>query len=142
MTMMSPIKGLGEIALQVNDLDAMHTFYEQVVGLTLLRRFEESAFFAIAEGVGGHTQVLALFDRTAGQKGPVSYRRPPLDHIAFEIELDDYDTELQRLQHLGAEASTTTHAWTQWRSIYVTDPEGNIVEWVCYDETIVEPLPL
>lgn len=132
----SPIKGLGEIALQVNDLDVMQTFYEQVVGLTLLRRFEESAFFAIAEGVGGHTQVLALFDRTAGQKAPESYRRPPLDHIAFEIELDDYDTELQRLQDLEAEVSTTTHAWTQWRSIYVTDPEGNIVEWVCYDETI------
>lgn len=111
-------------------------FYEQVVGLTLLRRFEESAFFAIAAGVGGHTQVLALFDRTAGQKAPVGYRRPPLDHIAFGIELDDYDAELQRLQSLGAEVSTTTHAWVQWRSIYVTDPEGNIVEWVCYDETI------
>ena len=136
MTVKSPIKGLGEIALEVNDLETMQMFYEQVVGLTLLRRFEESAFFAIAEGVGGHTQVLALFDRTAGQKAPVSYRRPPLDHIAFGIELDDYDAELQRLQNLGAEVSTTTHAWIQWRSIYVTDPEGNIVEWVCYDETI------
>lgn len=136
MTVESPIKGLGEIALQVNDLDVMQAFYEQTVGLSLLRRFEESAFFAIAEGVGGHTQVLALFDRTAGRAVPLGYRRPPLDHIAFAIELDDYDAELQRLRSLGAEVSTTTHAWTQWRSIYVTDPEGNIVEWVCYDDAI------
>jgi catechol 2,3-dioxygenase len=136
MTVESPIKGLGEIALQVNDLDVMQAFYEQTVGLSLLRRFEESAFFAIAEGVGGHTQVLALFDRTAGQPVPLGYRRPPLDHIAFVIELDDYDAELQRLRSLGAEVRTTTHAWTQWRSIYVTDPEGNIVEWVCYDNAI------
>lgn len=136
MTVTSPIKGLGEIALQVNDLDSMQAFYAGTVGLTLLRRFEASAFFAIAEGVAGHTQVLALFDRTAGQKVAESYRRPPLDHIAFAIELKNYDTELKRLQSLGADVSTTTHAWVQWRSIYVTDPEGNIVEWVCYDETI------
>lgn len=136
MTAKSPIKGLGEIALQVNDLAVMQAFYEQVVGLSLLRRFDDSAFFAIAEGIGGHTQVLALFDRTAGEPVPVSYRRPPLDHIAFAIELEDYEGELWRLQSLGVEPSTTTHAWTQWRSIYVTDPEGNIVEWVCYDATI------
>ncbi|MBA2452346.1 MAG: VOC family protein [Chloroflexia bacterium] len=136
MTSKSPIKGLGEIALQVNDLVAMQAFYEDVVGLRLLRRFEDSAFFAIAEGAAGHTQVLALFDRTAGDKVPLSYRRPPLDHIAFEIELEDYAAELARLTDTGIDVKTSTHAWTQWRSIYVTDPEGNIVEWVCYDATI------
>jgi hypothetical protein len=24
----------------------------------------------------------------------------------------------------------------RWRSLYVDDPEGNTVEWVCYDETV------
>jgi catechol 2,3-dioxygenase-like lactoylglutathione lyase family enzyme len=58
------IKGLGEIALRVADLDAMQRFYQEVVGLELLRRFDHAAFFRIADGYGGHTQVLALFDRS------------------------------------------------------------------------------
>ena len=34
------IKGLGEVSLRVRDLDAMHKFYEEVVGLEVLRRDE------------------------------------------------------------------------------------------------------
>ncbi len=58
------VRGLGEIALRVNDLAAMQHFYEQIIGLPLMTRFPNSAFFKIAEGYGGHTQVLALFDRS------------------------------------------------------------------------------
>jgi catechol 2,3-dioxygenase-like lactoylglutathione lyase family enzyme len=36
------IKGLGEIALRVADLDAMQRFYREVVGLELLRRFDHA----------------------------------------------------------------------------------------------------
>jgi len=57
------IKALGEIALRVNDLERMQEFYEQVIGLELLRRFPKMVFFKIAEGYAGHTQILALFDR-------------------------------------------------------------------------------
>ena len=24
----------------------------------------------------------------------------------------------------------------RWRSLYVDDPEGNTVEWVCYDKSV------
>jgi catechol-2,3-dioxygenase len=58
------VRGLGEIALRVNNLDAMQKFYEEVIGLPLMTRFPNAAFFKIADGYGGHTQVLALFDRS------------------------------------------------------------------------------
>ena len=58
--MIRPIKGLGEIALRVNDLDAMQRFYQDVIGLELMERSENAVFFRIAEGYGGHTQVLVL----------------------------------------------------------------------------------
>jgi catechol-2,3-dioxygenase len=58
------VRGLGEIALRVNNLDVMQRFYEQIIRLPLLSRFPNSAFFKIAEGYGRHTQVLALFDRS------------------------------------------------------------------------------
>lgn len=131
------IRGLGEIALRVRDLDAMQKFYEDVIGLQLLRRASEGAFFKIAEGHGGHTQVLALFDRS----GKSDYRAPDapsstIDHIAFEVSLADFATELARLRSLGLAVETAEHAWVHWRSLYVTDPEGNQVELVCYDKTV------
>ena len=64
------VKGLGEVSIRVRDLDAMHKFYEEVVGLEVAahrgcaRRDESFVFFKIAEGYGGHTQNLALFDAT------------------------------------------------------------------------------
>jgi catechol 2,3-dioxygenase-like lactoylglutathione lyase family enzyme len=54
------IKGLGEIALRVEDLDTMQRFYEEVIGLELIKRFDNAAFLKLADGYDGHTQVLAL----------------------------------------------------------------------------------
>ena len=34
------VKGLGEVSIQVRDLDAMQKFYEEVVGLEVLKRDE------------------------------------------------------------------------------------------------------
>ena len=82
------VRGLGEIALHVNNLDGMQKFYEEVIGLPLMTRVPNCAFFKIADGYGGHTQVLALFDRSQSP----SYRgtdaaTSTIDHIAFEIPL-------------------------------------------------------
>src|SRR5690348_11896523 len=57
------VRGLGEIAFRVSNLDATQKFYEEVLGLPLMTRVPNCAFFKIADGYGGHTQVLALFDR-------------------------------------------------------------------------------
>jgi catechol-2,3-dioxygenase len=135
------IKGLGEIALQVKDLEGMTQFYAEVVGLEVLRRFPHASFFRIADGVAGHTQVLALFDRYAedGRRQTAAGRRPPpLDHLAFGIELADLVRERERLRGLGFEVSEAVHGWVGWRSLYVDDPEGNVVEWVCYDAAILD----
>ncbi len=132
-----PVRGLGEIALRVNNLDSMQRFYAEAVGLELMRRFEHAAFFKIAAGYGGHTQILALFDRSmqTGYSG-LSAERSTIDHIAFEIGLSDFEAEKKRLEDSGLTVSTTEHAWVHWRSIYVNDPEGNCVEWVCYDGSV------
>ena len=123
------IRGLGEIALRVADLDRMQAFYQDVIGLELLRRFPRSAFFRIAEGVAGHTQILALFDRAAepGYQG-LSSAHTTVDHLAFAIALEDYAAGLQ--------VETTEHAWVHWRSLYVSDPEGNRVELVCFGPSV------
>lgn len=135
------IKGLGEVSIRVNYLDAMHKFYEDVVGLELLRRDESFVFFKVAEGYGGHTQNLALFAATnrafLETKSPgLSPERTTLHHIALNIRLEDYESEKRRLEGLGVAVQATEHAWLHVRSLYFADPEGNTLEFVCYDETV------
>jgi len=131
------IKNLGEIALRVKDLDTMQKFYEEIVGLELMKRFSDSAFFKIAEGYDGHTQILALFDRSKqpDYRGVIS-ETSTIDHIAFAISLADFDFEKKRLEQLGLQVYTSEHSWVHWRSLYIKDPEGNEVELVCYDESV------
>lgn len=127
--MPTAVRALGEVALRVNRLDEMQAFYSDVVGLELMRRFEHAAFFRIAEGYGGHTAVIALFDRNS----PVGQGRSTLDHVALTISREDYEPQKQRLEALGLEVTTATHQWVHWRSLYFQDPEGNTVEFVCHD---------
>jgi catechol-2,3-dioxygenase len=131
------VRGLGEIALRVNNLDAMQNFYEEVIGLPLMTRVPNCAFFQIAAGYGGHTQVLALFNRSEspGYRG-TDTATSTIDHIAFEIPLADFANEKQRLEALGLQVETAEHGWAHWRSLYVIDPEGNQVEFVCYDQSV------
>jgi len=139
----SPIKALGEVVLRVRDLDAMQEFYEKVVGLELVERYENMmAFFRIVPDYEGHTPSLALFD----QSGEADHRsrrytgvdteKSTLHHIAFTISASDQETEKQRLQNLGLDVETVEHVWQHYRSLYITDPEGNVVEFVCYDASV------
>jgi catechol-2,3-dioxygenase len=128
----SVVKGLGEVALRVNDLPRMKRFYQDVLGFDVLGEFGTAALLRIADGYGGHTQVLGLFDRSV-HVGP---EHTTVDHIAFAIALGDYDAERKRLESLGLEVEVTNHQWVKWRSLYFHDPEGNEIELVCYDESL------
>jgi catechol-2,3-dioxygenase len=131
------IKSLGEVALRVDNLEVMQQFYEEVIGLELMRRLPHGAFFRISPDYGGHTQVLVLFDRSSvpGYQG-ISQERTPLDHIAFTIDLGDYEAERERLEDLGLNVIAKEQKGFSWRSLFVKDPEGNTVELVCYDERV------
>ena len=135
------IKGLGEVSIRVNGLDLMHKFYEDVIGLELLRREERYAFSKIAEGYGGHTQNLALFDASElsfieSKSNQLSQEMTTLHHIALNVSLDDFESERIRLEGLRIEVRATIHEWLHVRSLYFSDPEGNLLEFVCYDENI------
>ena len=135
------IKGLGEVSIRVKNLDAMHKFYEEVVGLEVLRRDESFVFFKVAEGYGGHTQNLALFDAAntdslEPKSQQLSSEQSTLHHIALNIALEDFESEQGRLEGLGLKVTATIHEWLHVRSLYFRDPEGNSLEFVCYDESV------
>ncbi len=135
------VKGLGEVSILVQDLGVMQGFYRDVVGLEVLRQEEDYVFFKIAEGYGGHTQNLALFDaanRTflEDKSQLLSKRQTTLHHIALNVALADFESEKRRLEGLGLRVHATEHAWIHVRSLYFADPEGNTLELVAYDDSV------
>ena len=135
------IKGLGEVSIRVNNLDAMYKFYEEVVGLEVIGRGESEVFFKIAEGYGGHTQNLALFDASnrmflENKSLKLNSDQSTLHHIALNIALDDFESEKRRLKGMGLKVNATVHEWLHVRSLYFSDPEGNLLEFVCYDASV------
>lgn len=143
--MNTSIKGLGEVILRVRNLERCKKFYQEIIGLEIIREFPDMVFFQIAEGIGGHTQNLGLFRESlpgafsGHKKDPVCVMSSSLHHFALEIEQKDYEKELCRLEDLNLPVTTAEHVWCHWRSIYVRDPEGNVIEFVCYDESVKKP---
>ena len=136
------VRGLGEVSLRVMNLAAMQKFYEEVVGLEVLRRDESFVFFKIAEGYGGHSQNLALFaahnqDFLEPKSLELSPEKTTLHHIALNIALEDYAAEKSRLEGLGLKVVATEHAWLHVRSLYFAVPEENLLEFVCYDPSVL-----
>ena len=132
------VQALGEVALIVNDLERMERFYTEVVGLELLRKFPGIVFYKIGEGYAGHTQILALFHHSVRNRGIRDTEAlTSLYHFALAIGLGDYHAEKERLENLGVTVRTEEFAWVHWRSLFNTDPEGNSIEFVCYDETVL-----
>ena len=123
---------LGEVALRVNDLATMLAFYRDVVGLEVWRAEDDFVFFKVAEGVRGHPQALVLFERGA-EVGP---EKSTLDHLAFIIERDEYDARRRQLEGAGVRVSPKEFPYFHWRALFVKDPEGNTVEFVCYDPRV------
>jgi catechol 2,3-dioxygenase-like lactoylglutathione lyase family enzyme len=139
------VRGLGELALRVRDLEATTAFYRDVVGLDVLREFDHATFFDLGEGHGGHTTIVALFDRADepsaledGDYVPPDPAATSVDHFAFTVDLEDFDAERERLASLGVDLDSATHEWVSWRSLYFADPEGNRVEFVCYDPAVAD----
>lgn len=131
------INSLGEVALRVENLERMERFYTETLGLTLMKRLPHVASLSVAPDYGGHTQVLVLFDRssTPGYPG-VSHEKTPLDHFALTIDLADYAAWKKRLEDLGLDVLAKEQRGFSWRSLFFDDPEGNVVELVCYDDSV------
>ena len=73
-------------------------------------------FFKVAEGYGGHTQNLALFEASNtmfldNKAEQLNSQETTLHHIALNIALEDFESEKMRLQGLGLKVNATVHEW-------------------------------
>ncbi len=143
------VRGLGEIAIRCDDVGPMAAFYGDILGL---ERMSGSAvdgiiFFRIADGFGGHTQILALFDKAltgrpglhpTGSDSPATGAASSLHHIALSLPYAEQDAVMAWYDAQGLSYRVEQFGWIGWRGIFTTDPEGNTVELVAYDDRLVD----
>jgi catechol 2,3-dioxygenase-like lactoylglutathione lyase family enzyme len=118
--------------LLVANFPATFRFYREIVGLPTT--YSPDAAGPYAEFDLGGDKYLGLFDRrlmleAVGQPGELE--RTQDVHAMLCISVLDVDAEAQRLEALGVEleAPPADHEPWEMRTVYVRDPEGNLVEF-------------
>lgn len=137
------VLGLGEIAIRCRDKAAMMVFYDQVIGLEHLAGDVDDVvtFFKIADGVQGHTSVLALFRHDRESIGahsvddqlPATGTGSSLHHIALSLPFSEQQAVMDWYDQIGQEYRVNVFDWIGWRGIFTHDPDGNTVELVARD---------
>ena len=137
------ITGIAEIALRVHDLDLMRRFYEQVIGLEVLREIKDNNGTIIFYAVGAGNDHLALFEEkwidwfTRDKSPQIDPKLTTLSHFALRIALDDFESEKKRIEQLGIEIVHTYEvSWMHARMFYFFDPEGNLIEFISHDASL------
>jgi catechol 2,3-dioxygenase-like lactoylglutathione lyase family enzyme len=122
-----PVTGISELVLEVSDLDAARAFYRDVLG------FEETLYGEGREGrywylIGDSARLGLWTPQTglAGGRGGVHV------HFAFHVPDDEVDRIHARLADAGADVEGPVQLGPG-RAVYVTDPDGNVVEFWSQD---------
>jgi catechol 2,3-dioxygenase-like lactoylglutathione lyase family enzyme len=122
-----PVSGISELVLEVSDLEDARRFYRDVLG------FEETLYGEGAEGrywyLVGETARLGLWTEQVGLAGG---RGGAHVHYAFHVEDAEIDALKARIEGAGAEVEGPIQLGPG-RAIYVTDPDGNVVEFWSQD---------
>lgn len=125
------IRELDHVVLRVADLERMLRFYCGVLGCTVERRCDELGLVQLR---AGRSMIdLVPIDGPIGRKGGAAPGREGrnLDHFCLRVEPFDGEAIRAELQAQGVAAGpveTRFGAEGRGPSIYVTDPEGNVVE--------------
>lgn len=128
---MIQIREIDHLVLRVIDLERMLAFYCGVLGCTVERRLD--AIGLVQLRAGRSLVDLVPVDSQLGQAGGAAPGRQGrnLDHFCFRVEPFDEAAIRRQLaaNHVQAgELAIRYGAEGEGPSIYVTDPEGNVVE--------------
>jgi catechol 2,3-dioxygenase len=118
------VKSLGHVVLKVSDQKRAEEFYNGILGLPIVARFEgrNMSFFSLGNH---HDFAIAAVGDDAAKPEPNGIG---LQHVAFKIgdELDDLKQAKAELEAAGIEVSPVNHGVT--KSLYFHDPDGNRLE--------------
>lgn len=122
------MQGLLELVLEVNDLQRSVAFYRDLLQLPVVDQWPEprsATWLAI-----GRNGVLGLWPPASGGEGVAIAGSRGGSHVHFAIYVDrgTLSTWLQRLGDAGHQVEGPVEFAHGNRSLFVSDPDGNIVE--------------
>lgn len=125
------IRELDHLVLRVVDLETMLRFYCAVLGCTVERRQDSIGLVQLRAG-----RSLVDLVPVSGELGRAGGAAPGkegrnLDHFCFRIEPFDEVAIRRHLEANNTQAgalATRNGAEGEGPSIYITDPEGNVIE--------------
>ena len=125
------ITQLDHLVLRVVDLKAMMHFYVDVLGCSLEKVQENIGLWQLR--AGSALIDLVPVDGALGKKGgaPAGKEARNLDHFCLQVEPFDGEAIIAHLRRHGCEPGPIESRYGangQGPSIYVPDPEGNMVE--------------
>lgn len=122
------MRGLLELVLEVGDLDRSLSFYADLLGLREVERWPEPRR-AVWLDIGKHA-VLGLWPAESGGPGVAIHgaRGGTHVHFAIYVEAGTMDEWRSKLEGSGVEVEGPVEFWGGNRSLFVTDPDGNVVE--------------
>jgi glyoxylase I family protein len=120
------VAGLDHLVLRVADLDRAIKFYGEVLGCHVERRLDEPKLVQLRAG----TSMIDLVPAgSAPQSAEAAGRN--LDHFAVRIATFDFPALAAHLQRHGIAAGEVRRRYGAegyGSSLYITDPDGNVVE--------------
>ena len=123
-----PVLGVSELVLEVLDLPAAERFYRDVLGFPVVERREDGERVWLMAG----TQTRLGLWRP--QVGIANGRGGLHVHYALHIEDTDFDAAVERLREQGYDPEIVNFEDDgRGRSLYVADPDGNVVECWTWD---------
>jgi len=126
-----PIKGLDHIVLRVRDVEVMVAFYREVLGCPVEKVQEDLGLWQLRAGTG--LIDFATVDGTIGKAGGAAPgdEGHNQDHFCLYVEPWDEAAIRERLEAHGVDAGEVADrygATGYGPSIYLKDPEGNMLE--------------
>lgn len=127
-----PTMGVTELVLEARDLEASERFYNEVLGLPVVGRWEGESFRgreAVWLQSGDQTRIGLWKPQVgiAGSRGGVHV------HFAMTVTEADYDVLVAQVRERGVHVDEVYFgddpAAPGQRSAYVTDPDGHVVEF-------------
>jgi catechol-2,3-dioxygenase len=115
-----PVSGVNELVLEVVDLERAEHFYAELLGFPVVERWEHRDAVWVLAGstrIGLWTPQVGV----AGGRGGIHV------HYALHIAAENYSATVERLRGRGLEVFEDDFGDS--RAAYVTDPDGNVVEF-------------
>jgi catechol-2,3-dioxygenase len=129
---MKHVTGLAEIVLWVRDKEAATAFYRDLLGFEVISPPTlPNVFLKVGEGHTGVPQMIVLVPMPPELSEQA--RQGQLHHLAFELPNAEFDDQARRLVEAGYAPRGGKHPVIASRTMYVDDPDGNEVEFICRD---------